>query len=212
MKVSKINTFFRKIGEGQIKHRKLCITILLIWTLICLSGMRNFRSESTNSDWIVNGSEIQQNSDQFKEMFGNDQYVLVLVQAEDVFAPDLLNMIDRLGDKLETEVPFVQRIEKILQTKIGNLYSYDVMIEFDEEAAFKDPLNMLALEDLEKDLGKLQMTKITNGKPRVRSITRMVKEINRVFNRDDMAYFYDSKPRIGSFDWCSYGLQSHASR
>ena len=42
MKVSKINTFFRKVGEGQIKHRKLCIAILLIWTLICLSGMRNF--------------------------------------------------------------------------------------------------------------------------------------------------------------------------
>lgn len=214
MKVSKINTFFRKIGEGQIKHRKLCIAILLIWTLICLSGMRNFRSESTNSDWIVNGSEIQQNSDHFKEMFGNDQYVLVLVQVEDVFAPDLLKMevnmdyLKFMGNK----VPFVQRIEKILQTKIGNLYSYDVMIEFDEEAAFKDPLNMLALEDLEKDLGKLQMTKITNGKPRVRSITRMVKEMNRVFNSDDMAYFYDSKPRTGSFDWCSYGLQSHASR
>ena len=45
MKVSKINTFFRKIGEGQIKHRKPCIAILLIWTLICLSGMRNFRSD-----------------------------------------------------------------------------------------------------------------------------------------------------------------------
>ena len=87
------------------------------------------------------------------------------------------------------KVPFVQRIEKILQTKIGNLYSYDVMIEFDEEEAFKDPLNMLALEDLEKDLGKLQMTKITNGKPRVRSITRMVKEMNRVFNSDDMSYY-----------------------
>lgn len=531
MKVSKINTFFRKIGEGQIKHRKLCIAILLIWTLICLSGMRNFRTESTNSDWIVNGSEVQVNSDHFKEMFGNDQYVLVLVQADDVFTPEVLNMIDRLGDRLETEVPFadkvtsltnitvpigvddgldvrspfddgiptdqkelneiknfmlsresivnnlvsddaketwitlklrpfqnesedvskvghtaenvimsdefksdkwtlmpigsayttaekedvltkdmatrivlglivmllcliifvrtvsgvivpflatilgigtvlgftgllkipadsdlmslplllgmalsigyalhyinafkmhfrqtgkrresvimavedsgwpilftvittavsllsfmfaairpmlwlgavaasvvvmvyfyviilipiflsygkdkkpeaietkgatkadlafesfgkkivkhsklvtiisaiiiivcipgllkmevnmdylkfmgnkvpfVQRIEKILKTKIGNLYSYDVMIEFDEEEAFKDPLNMLALEDLEKDLGKLQMTKITNGKPRVRSITRMVKEMNRVFNSDDMAYY-----------------------
>ena len=52
--------------------------------------MRNFRSESSNSDWIVNGSEIKKNSDHFKEVFGNDQYVLVLVQAEDVFAPDVL--------------------------------------------------------------------------------------------------------------------------
>ena len=69
MKVSKINKFFRKVGEAQIKHRKLCLIILFAVTLICLSGMRNFRSESSNSDWIVNGSEIKKNSDHFKEVF-----------------------------------------------------------------------------------------------------------------------------------------------
>ncbi len=59
MKVSKINSFFRKIGEAQIKHRWICLIVLLAVTLFCLSGMKNFRSESTNEDWIVNGSEIQ---------------------------------------------------------------------------------------------------------------------------------------------------------
>ena len=93
MKVSKINKFFRRVGEAQIKHRKLCLIILFAVTLVCLSGMRNFRSESSNSDWIVNGSEIKKNSDHFKEVFGNDQYVLVLVQADDVFAPDVLNRL-----------------------------------------------------------------------------------------------------------------------
>ena len=48
---------------------------------------------------------------------------------------------------------------------------------------------MFALDKLEEDLGKLQLTKITNGKPRVRSITRMVKEMYRVFNSDDSAYY-----------------------
>lgn len=57
MKVSKINKFFRKVGEWQVKHRWLCLFALLAWTLVCLSGMRNFRSESNNNDWIVNGSE-----------------------------------------------------------------------------------------------------------------------------------------------------------
>lgn len=108
MKVSKINKFFRRIGEAQIKHRKLCLIILFAVTLICLSGMRNFRSESSNSDWIVNGSEIKKNSDHFKEVFGNDQYVLVLVQADDVFAPDVLNMIDRLGERLEYAARLLQ--------------------------------------------------------------------------------------------------------
>ena len=134
MKVSKINLFFRKLGEGQIKHRKLCLFILIAWTLICISGMRNFRSESSNSDWIVNGSEIKQNSDHFKEVFGNDQYVLVLVQADDVFAPDVLNMIDRLGKRLEQEVPFADKVTSLttVSIPIGDEEGFEVKSPFND--------------------------------------------------------------------------------
>jgi len=118
MKVSKINSFFRKVGEAQIKHRWLCLIVLLAVTVFCLSGMRNFRSESTNNDWIVNGSEIQKNSDHFKDIFGNDQYVLVLVQSDDVFSYDVLNMIDRLGDRLEQEVPFAEKVTSLTTISI----------------------------------------------------------------------------------------------
>ena len=134
MKVSKINKFFRKIGEAQIKHRKLCLIILFAVTLVCLSGMRNFHSESSNSDWIVNGSEIKKNSDHFKEVFGNDQYVLVLVQADDVFAPDVLNMIDRLGERLESEVPFADKVTSLttVSIPIGDEEGFEVKSPFND--------------------------------------------------------------------------------
>lgn len=134
MKVSKINKFFRRVGEAQIKHRKLCLIILFAVTLVCLSGMRNFRSESSNSDWIVNGSEIKKNSDHFKEVFGNDQYVLVLVQADDVFAPDVLNMIDRLGERLETEVPFADKVTSLttVSIPIGDEEGFEVKSPFND--------------------------------------------------------------------------------
>jgi len=134
MKVSKINKFFRRVGEAQIKHRKLCLIILFAVTLICLSGMRNFRSESSNSDWIVNGSEIKKNSDHFKEVFGNDQYVLVLVQADDVFAPDVLNMIDRLGERLEAEVPFADKVTSLttVSIPIGDEEGFEVKSPFND--------------------------------------------------------------------------------
>ena len=134
MKVSKINKFFRKIGEAPIKHRKLCLIILFAVTLVCLSGMRNFRSERSNSDWIVNGSEIKKNSDHFKEVFGNDQYVLVLVQADDVFAPDVLNMIDRLGERLEAEVPFADKVTSLttVSIPIGDEEGFEVKSPFND--------------------------------------------------------------------------------
>jgi predicted RND superfamily exporter protein len=134
MKISKINSFFRKIGEWQIKHRWLCLIILFAVTLVCLSGMRNFHSESSNSDWIVNGSEIKKNSYHFKEVFGNDQYVLVLVQADDVFAPDVLNMIDRLGERLESEVPFADKVTSLttVSIPIGDEEGFEVKSPFND--------------------------------------------------------------------------------
>ena len=159
MKVSKINKFFRKVGEAQIKHRKLCLIILFAVTLICLSGMRNFRSESSNSDWIVNGSEIKKNSDHFKEVFGNDQYVLVLVQAEDVFAPDVLNMIDRLGERLETEVPFADKVTSLttVSIPIGDEEGFEV------KSPFNDGIPTNARELAEKKAFILSRESIVNN-------------------------------------------------
>ena len=51
-------------------------------------------------------------------MFGNDQYVLVLVQADDVFSPKVLNMIETLGDKLETEVPFADKVTSLTNISV----------------------------------------------------------------------------------------------
>ncbi len=118
MKVSRINMFFRKVGEVQIRYRWVFLIGLLAVTLVCLSGFRNFRSESNNEDWIVNGSEIQVNSDHYKDLFGNDQFVMVLVQADDVFVPDVLSMIDRLGERLELEVPFADKVTSLTTVTI----------------------------------------------------------------------------------------------
>ena len=134
MKVSRINLFFRTLGELQIRYRWLFLAALLAITLTCLSGMRKFRSESNNQDWIVNGSDIQINSDHFKEIFGNDEYVLVLVQAEDVFAYDVLSMMDRLGERLESEVPFADKVTSLttVSIPIGTEDGLEVKSPFDD--------------------------------------------------------------------------------
>ena len=85
--------------------------------------------KGSNSDWIVNGSEIKKNSDHFKEVFGNDQHVLVLVQADDVFAPDVLNMIDRLGERLEYAARLLQEND-IPISQAAQLSGYTNMSHF----------------------------------------------------------------------------------
>ena len=89
-----------------------------------------------------------------------------------------LDYLSISGDK----VPYVQEIKKMLKTKLGNQYSYSIMISFDEEGAFKKPENMKALLELEDYVGSLSLTKWSGGKPRVTSATSILKEMNRALN------------------------------
>ena len=90
-----------------------------------------------------------------------------------------------MGEK----IPFVTRLMDMLSGKLGSLYDFNVMIEFNESDALKNPVNMKRIESLEQKLGTLQLTKISGDKPRVQSVTRLVKEMNRTLNSDSTEYY-----------------------
>ena len=63
------------------------------------------------------------------------------------------------------------------------------MVEFDDADEFKNPQQMKALDELEKEAGKQSLTKVSSGKPRVQSVTRLIKELNRTLNYDDESFY-----------------------
>jgi len=105
--------------------------------------------------------------------------------------PGMMN-IDVNMDYTKTmgeKIPFVMRLQDMLSGKIGSLYDFNVMVEFEDDDALKDPANMKRIEQLEQKLGTLQLTKISGDKPRVQSVTRLVKEMNRTLNADSIEYY-----------------------
>jgi hypothetical protein len=107
------------------------------------------------------------------------------------FIPGMFKITTRLdylnisGDKM----PYIQEIRKMLKTKLGNQYSYTVMISYDDEGAFKNPEKMKSLLQLEDYLGTLSLTKWSGGKPRVTSATSILKEMNRALNEGKDSFF-----------------------
>ncbi len=96
-----------------------------------------------------------------------------------------MDYIEMMGRK----VPYIARILDTLSGKLGSLYSYDVMIRHEDPEAFKSAEAMAALDQLCDEAGKLKLTKISGTKPRVTSACAMMKEINRMFNEDDINYY-----------------------
>ena len=111
---------------------------------------------------------------------------IMLLQIPGVMNIDVnMDYTKTMGEK----IPFVTRLMDMLSGKLGSLYDFNVMVEFNDGDALKDPANMKRIEALEQKLGTLQLTKISGDKPRVQSVTRLVKEMNRTLNADSTEYY-----------------------
>ena len=86
-------------------------------------------------------------------------------------------------------IPYIARLAEMLEAKIGSLYTYTVMIRYDEPDVFKSPQKMQSLDALREDLGRLDFTKVSGTRPRVSAVTEIVKEMNRTLNGDDPAFY-----------------------
>ncbi|MBQ7159055.1 MAG: MMPL family transporter, partial [Treponema sp.] len=96
-----------------------------------------------------------------------------------------IDMLSIKGDRMP------HSIERRLLTKqkLGNEYSYSVMISYEDEDAFKKPDVMNSLIAFEDYVGTLSLTKISGGKPRVSSIVDILKEMNRALNEGQEQYY-----------------------
>lgn len=74
-----------------------------------------------------------------------------------------MDYVEMFGVKL----PFVERLVKLMDSDLANVYSYNVMVDFGEPDAFKKMENLGALDSASAALSGLPLTKISEGKSRV---------------------------------------------
>jgi predicted RND superfamily exporter protein len=107
------------------------------------------------------------------------------------FIPGLFGMSVNMDyfSLMGKKIPYIARLSEMLEAKISSLYTYTVMISYDESDVFKDPRQMQNLDALCEDLGALDFTKVSGNRPRVSSVTEIVKEMNRTLNGDDPVFY-----------------------
>ena len=110
MQVSRVNQFFARMGRFQVTHRWLILAATLILTIAACLGLPHLSMSSSDDEWFDDRDQIKLNQEHFYDIFGSDDSFMVLVRADDVFAPEVLSAIDRLSRRLENEVPYAERV------------------------------------------------------------------------------------------------------
>jgi hypothetical protein len=172
------------------------VTMVYLYVIILIPILMSF-GKNAKPDPTQVKSEGATKADILFEFFGRKvcrhRRIVAAISAAVMLlqVPGMMN-IDVNMDYTKTmgeKIPFVVRLKDMLSGKIGSLYDFNVMVEFEDDDALKDPANMKRIEELEQKLGTLQLTKISGDKPRVQSVTRLVKEMNRTLNADSIEYY-----------------------
>ena len=110
MNIQKINTRFKILGENIIRFRWLSIIIFVVVMAGAAGGLRLLESDVSRENWFLEDDALMQTRERFEEIFGNDDFCAVLVEADNVFAPDILSGIRALGQELVEKVPYADDV------------------------------------------------------------------------------------------------------
>ncbi len=148
MQVKKINDWFEKFGRFEIKHRWAFIIGLLIITIIGCLGLPRLKLDSGEEDWFDDWETAKQNQDHFEAIFGSTDSLMVHITAKNVFDPEILTMIDELGDELLQKVPYANSITSLMELSIpiGTDESFEVISPF-EDGVPADPVELAQKRD-----------------------------------------------------------------
>ena len=113
MRILQINKLFNKLGKFQTAHRRGILVAVVLFTLVAAAGILRFEFSFTNDGWFLEGDKAKVNAEKFREHFGNDASVVILVTAENVRDSAVLDMRDTLSRYMLKNIPLAKKIHAI---------------------------------------------------------------------------------------------------
>ena len=103
-------------------------------TSFCCAGLSKFRIAQNEDSWYGDSDQIKINKKKYEQVFGNNDDVMILVKADDVFAPDVLKAIDKIGNMLMEQIPLADKLTSLtkLQVPVGNDEGFSVINPFEK--------------------------------------------------------------------------------
>ncbi|MCK4359569.1 MAG: RND family transporter [Candidatus Cloacimonetes bacterium] len=112
-KLERINKKFGKAAKTIVRLRWLIIVGLIFLNLIAIIGIKRIQIDVSNESWFLQDDPLMVAKHEFEEIFGNNDYVAILVEADNVFSPEILKMMRELGQELKSKLPYADKLMSI---------------------------------------------------------------------------------------------------
>ena len=106
-----------KMGEKITRNPKKIITIMILLSLIIISNIRFITIDTSTEGFLHENDPALIRYDKFKEQFGQDEKILVVVQAKNIFDLKTLQKIQKLHTTLANKVPHLNDITSLINAR-----------------------------------------------------------------------------------------------
>jgi hypothetical protein len=107
-KYSTTSTFFAGLAKNILRFRWLLLLLVAGLTIFAFSEVRNLRFDNSNEVWFVEGDPTVELLDKFRDIFGNDDFVILLFESDTFFDSENIRLLGNLAKALEAEVPYLK--------------------------------------------------------------------------------------------------------
>ncbi len=113
MKIETINERFRAMCQGLLERRWLALAAFVLILFVSFIGMGKMVKETSFDAYFIEGDPMLVKTDEFKAHFGNDYFVGVLTECDNIFTNENLTLLRELSNELMDSVSYADKITSL---------------------------------------------------------------------------------------------------
>ncbi|MDQ7068127.1 MAG: MMPL family transporter [Sulfurimonas sp.] len=143
----------QKMGKSITKNAKKTIFVMLLISIVIISNLRFITIDTSTEGFLKANDPALIRYEAFKEQFGQDEKIMVIVEAKDIFSLPTLTKLQKLHDKLEHNVPHLNDITSLINARNTRGEGDSLIVE--------DLMENFPTTD--KELSKIKKTALNNA-------------------------------------------------
>lgn len=111
--VERINRWFFHVGDQIIRHRWWVLGAFVLLLAVGANGMRMLNVKTSWEDYFLEDDPMLLQTKEFKEVFGNDNYAAVLLECDNIFTKEKLELIRQLSNEMMDSITYADKITSL---------------------------------------------------------------------------------------------------
>lgn len=122
MKIERINEWFDLRGKWMLQRRWFVLSLFVFILAIGFAGLKFFRVSASWEDYFLEDDPMLVKTEEFKNIFGNDNFTAVLTKCDNSFTKENLELIRELTNEMMDSISYAEKITSLTEIEfmMGN--------------------------------------------------------------------------------------------